>query len=287
MGDQVRVSRASLHMWEEPCLTGSGGSGTVFFTGCSLGCVFCQNYEISTGTGGVEVSVAELADIFLDLQERGAENINLVTAAHYVPPAADALKTALERGLEIPVVYNSSGYELPETLKYLENLVDVYLPDFKYMDPDLARRYSRAEDYPEIAARALEEMVRQRGRCSFDERGMLRRGVIVRVLLLPGHVRDACRILDYLHTTYGDAVYISIMNQYTLVGKPAGDPLLQRKVTAREYDRLISHALAIGIEQAFIQEGETAEESFIPSFRDEGEKRLRAFLGKPGRETII
>ncbi len=282
MGEKVRVSRASLHMWEEPCITGEGGSGTVFFTGCSLGCVYCQNHEIAKGEGGLEVSEEELAGIFLDLQERGAENINLVTAAHFVPPVVDALERSRSRGLRIPVVYNSSGYELPDTLRDLEQRVDVFLPDFKYMDPDLAQRYSGAPDYPQTAALALAEMVRQRGRCVFDERGMMRSGVIVRLLLLPGHVRDACRVLDYLHSTYGDDIYISIMNQYTPVGAPKEDPLLNRRVTEREYDRLISHALSIGIENAFIQEGETAEESFIPSFRDEGETQLREFLNRSG-----
>ena len=277
-GDKASVALFSLHMWEEPCISGEEGSGTVFFTGCSLGCSFCQNHSIASGRGGAEITEEQLSDIFLAQQERGANNINLVTAAHFVPQCAQALRLARERGLAIPVLYNSSGYELPQTLDLLDDLVDIYLPDFKFMDPLLARKYSNAPDYPQRAERALDEMVllmekNHPGGAAFDSRGMMTAGVIVRVLLLPGHVKDACSILEYLHAKYGDRIYISIMNQYTPMEAVKDDPDLSRKVTKREYEKLVAHAIAIGIRNGFVQEGDTAEESFIPEF--DGRKVLK------------
>ena len=191
----IKAARAALHMWEEPCISGQNGSGTVFFSGCNLGCVFCQNHNIATGKAGIEISTERLAEIFLELQEKGANNINLVTAGHFLPQVAVALEMAKEQGLHIPVVYNSSGYEKAKTLKMLDGLVDIYLPDFKYMDAVLAKKYSHAQDYPEIAKEALSEMVRQVGEAEFDSRGMMKKGVIVRQLLLPGHVKDAKNVL--------------------------------------------------------------------------------------------
>ena len=270
VGAQLLVARAALHMWEEPCISGEEGSGTVFFSGCSLGCKFCQNREISGGKQGKEISVERLADIFLRLQEKGANNINLVTAGHYLPQTAAALGSAKTKGLEIPVVYNSSGYEKRESLKWLEGLIDVYLPDFKYMDGELAKKYSNAQDYPEAAKTALQEMVRQTVSAQFDERGRIRRGVIVRHLLLPGHVSDSKKVVEYLYNTYGNQIYISLMNQYTPMPAMEQDPLLSRKVTAREYGRLVDYALSLGLENGFLQEGETAKESFIPAFDGEG-----------------
>ena len=267
---KIRAARAALHMWEEPCISGREGSGALFFSGCSLGCVFCQNRSISRGERGKEVSPERLAEIMLNLQEQKANNINLVTAGHYVPQVGAALALAREQGLCLPVVYNSSGYEKPETLRLLEGLVDIYLPDFKYMSPELAASCSRAPDYPEIAKAALEEMVRQAGSPRFDERGMMTGGVIVRHLLLPGHVADSKKVVEYLYGTYGNRIYISLMNQYTPMPAVAGDPLLSRKVTKREYSRLVDYALFLGLEQGFIQEGETAKESFIPEFDGEG-----------------
>ena len=267
---KIRAARAALHMWEEPCISGREGSGALFFSGCSLGCVFCQNRSISRGERGKEVSPERLVEIMLNLQEQKANNINLVTAGHYVPQVGAALALAREQGLCLPVVYNSSGYEKPETLRLLEGLVDIYLPDFKYMSPELAASCSRAPDYPEIAKAALEEMVRQAGSPQFDERGMMTGGVIVRHLLLPGHVADSKRVVKYLYGTYGNRIYISLMNQYTPMPAVAGDPLLSRKVTKREYSRLVDYALSLGLEQGFIQEGETAKESFIPEFDGEG-----------------
>ncbi|MCC8066552.1 MAG: radical SAM protein [Clostridiales bacterium] len=284
----VRVARAALHYWEEPCISGEAGSGAVFFSGCPLGCVFCQNREISRGKAGMEVSIGRLADIFLELQGQGANNINLVTAGHYAPWVCDALRLAKGQGLVLPIVWNSSGYETVETLRMLDGLVDVYLPDLKYLDPDLAKRYSHAEDYPEIAQKALREMVRQQPCPKFDEDGRMTAGVIVRHLLLPGHVREAKRVTAYLYETYGSQIYLSLMNQYTPPSKPEKpgdgrsgipertqlctdiDPLLGRRVTRREYDRLLDYALQLGIGQAFYQEGETAAESFIPAFDGTG-----------------
>ena len=273
----MRAGLAWLHRWEEPCLTGEKGSGAVFFSGCSLGCRFCQNYEISAAEHrGTEVSVARLSQIFLEQQERGAANINLVTGTHFIPQIAAALRRAKRAGLEIPVVWNSSGYELPYALKLLEGLVDIWLPDFKFMDPELADTCAGAPDYPDAVMAAIGEMVRQnrlkehRPFAVFDEKGLMRSGVIVRVLLLPGHVNDAKRILSYLYRTYGDSVFISIMNQYTPMPAVRDDPVLGRRVTGREYERLLQHAYDLGISQGFIQEGGAAEESFVPAFDGTG-----------------
>ena len=270
MDSTVRGARAALHMWEEPCISGEKGSGAVFFSGCTLGCVFCQNRQIADGTCGKEISVERLSDIFLELQEKGAANINLVTASHFVLPVIPALEYAKSRGLKIPVVYNTGGYEKVETLRMLEGIVDVWLPDFKYMDSKLSEKYSRAKDYPEVAARALEEMVRQAGNCIFDEAGYIQKGVIVRHLILPGHTEDSKAVLQYLYETYKNKIYISVMNQYTPLPHTVDMPPLNRKVTKREYDRVLAYALSLGIEQGYFQEGETAEESFIPLFDYEG-----------------
>lgn len=266
----IMVARAALHMWEEPCISGKEGSGAVFFSGCSLGCAFCQNRTISKGQSGKVITVEHLAELFLNLQAQKANNINLVTAGHFLPQVRDALILAKEQGLTIPVVYNSSGYEKVEMLRYLDGLVDIYLPDLKYLEADLAGKYSHAKDYPEVAMKALEEMVRQVRTPEFDERGMMKKGVIVRHLLLPGHVRNSKKVLEYLYGTYGDQIYISLMNQYTPMPAMKDDPQLSRKVTDREYDRLLDHAISFGVTNCFIQEGETAKESFIPEFNGEG-----------------
>ena len=269
-GAEIILARAALHMWEEPCISGKEGSGAVFFSGCSLGCKFCQNGQISRGQTGKKVTADRLADIFLELQQQKANNINLVTAGHFLPQVAEAIEKSRNRGLQIPVVYNSSGYEKSEMLKLLEGLVDIYLPDFKYMDPELAEKYSYARDYPEVAREALKEMVRQTGTPEFDRQGIMKKGVIVRHLLLPGHVKDSRRVLEYLLSTYGKEIYISLMNQYTPMPAMKDDPRLSRKVTDREYQRLIDYGLQLGLENGFIQEGETAKESFIPEFNGEG-----------------
>lgn len=267
---EVMVARAALHMWEEPCISGKEGSGAVFFSGCSLGCGFCQNRRISRGQSGKKITIEHLVEIFLNLQEQNANNINLVTAGQFLPQVAEALERAREQGLHIPVVYNSSGYEKAEMLKMLDGLVDIYLPDFKYMDSELAGKYSHAKDYPQVAKAVLEEMVRQVGTPEFDSRGMMKHGVIVRHLLLPGHVKDSKNVLRYLYETYGDKIYISMMNQYTPMPAMKDDPQLSRKVTEREYERLIDYAISLGLNNGFIQEGETAKDSFIPEFDGEG-----------------
>ena len=266
------LARAALHFYEEPSISGKEGSGAVFFSGCNLKCVFCQNEKISRGLIGKEVSVEKLADIFLSLESQGANNINLVTPSHFIPQIKEALILAKEKGLSVPIVYNSSAYELPETLKMLEGLVDVYLPDFKYFDEDMALNYSKAANYPEVAKAAIAEMYRQVGEPLFDSRKIMKKGVIVRHLLLPGGVKNAKNVVSYLHETFGDSIYISLMNQYTPLDtaslKEAGEqyPALLRKVTKREYERLLDYVLSLDIKNAYFQEGDTALESFIPEF---------------------
>lgn len=267
----LRIGRAALHPWEEPCISGKNGSGTVFFCGCNLGCIFCQNEEISHGTAGVEIEPQRLVEIFFELEEQGAHNINLVTPTHYTPVLAGLLKTAKDAGLDIPVVYNTSGYESVETLALLEGLVDIYLPDFKYMDAKKALQYSNAEDYPYVAGKALAEMVRQTGPVEMDaDSGLMKKGVLVRHLLLPLGVGNGKAVMDYLWKTYGDKVYVSIMNQYTPPKKELPFSELNRSVTKREYETLVQYAIELGMKNVFIQEGKTAKESFIPSFRGEG-----------------
>lgn len=265
------VARAALHMWEEPCISGTSGSGTVFFGGCNLKCVFCQNHSIAVGDCGKKITITRLAEIFLELQEKGAANINLVTPTHYIPQIREALLLGKERGLVLPIVYNTGSYEDPNILHLLDGLVDIYLPDLKYFSTVLSTKYSHAADYFERATAAIAEMYRQVGAPVFDETtGMMQKGVIVRHLILPGQTKDSKKVLRYLHETYGDNIYISIMNQYTPLSHVAHIPELNRKVTPEEYDKVVNFALLLGIENAFIQEGETAEESFIPAFDMEG-----------------
>ena len=273
MDGTIYLARAALHMWEEPCISGTKGSGAVFFSGCGLRCCFCQNHDIAIGSRGLAVSVERLGEIFLELKEKGAANINLVTGAHYVPQIIEALKLARMQGMDLPVVYNSSGYEKLETLKLLEGYVDIYLPDLKYMEPDLAQKFSHAPDYVERAKAAIKEMVRQSGSCQFGEDGYIRRGTIVRHLILPGHTKNSRKVLRYLHETYGEEIYISIMNQYTPVREFGEFKELNRKVTKREYEKVLDTAVEMGIQNGFIQEGETASESFIPEFDFEGVKK--------------
>lgn len=288
--DEIKVARAALHMWEEPCISGIKGSGAVFFCGCALHCVFCQNDRIANGTVGKIITQEHLAEIFLELQEKGANNINLVTAGQFVPQVIPALKSAKEQGLFIPVVYNTSSYENADTIKSLAGLVDIYLPDFKYVDSGLAKKYSHAPDYFRVASEAVREMVCQVGEpvfytpgsgqqydsaayneiCDGEKELLMRRGVIARHLLLPGCEKDSREVLSYLINTYGKRIYISIMNQFTPPSKCGEYPELQHKITASDYEKMIDFALDLGIENAFIQEGETAQESFIPDFDGEG-----------------
>lgn len=270
VSSEIKVARAALHYWEEPCISGKRGSGAVFFSGCSLHCVFCQNREISDGKEGKVISKERLTDIFMELAGKGANNINLVTPGQYIPDIVWAVNDAKSRGMKLPIIYNTSGYENVTELKLLEGIVDVYLPDFKYMDSTLSARYSRAKDYPSVAKQALSEMVRQQPDVVIDDAtGLIQKGVIVRQLLLPGHVNDAKAVLKYLYDTYHDHVYISMMSQFTPIALK-DYPEINRTVTKREYERLVNYALEIGITNAFIQEGDVAKDSFIPAFDCEG-----------------
>ena len=270
VSSEIKVARAALHYWEEPCISGKRGSGAVFFSGCSLHCVFCQNREISDGKAGKVISKERLSDIFIELAGKGANNINLVTPGQYIPDIVWAVNDAKSRGMKLPIIYKTSGYENVTELKLLEGIVDVYLPDFKYMDSTLSARYSRAKDYPSVAKQALSEMVRQQPDVVIDDAtGLIQKGVIVRQLLLPGHVNDAKAVLKYLYDTYHDHVYISMMSQFTPIALK-DYPEINRTVTRREYERLVDYALEIGITNAFIQEGDVAKDSFIPAFDCEG-----------------
>lgn len=270
VSSEIKVARAALHYWEEPCISGKKGSGAVFFSGCSLHCVFCQNREISDGKEGKVISKERLSDIFMELAGKGANNINLVTPGQYIPDIVWAVNDAKSRGMKLPIIYNTSGYENVTELKLLEGIVDVYLPDFKYMDSTLSARYSRAKDYTSVAKQALSEMVRQQPDVVIDDAtGLIQKGVIVRQLLLPGHVNDAKAVLKYLYDTYHDHVYISMMSQFTPIALK-DYPEINRTVTRREYERLVDYALKIGITNAFIQEGDVAKDSFIPAFDCEG-----------------
>lgn len=293
--DKIKVAKYSLHMWEEPCISGSKGSGTVFFSGCSLGCVFCQNSKISNPKVlqerealGKEVSVEELAEIFLKQQyENHANNINLVTATHFLPQVIAALDRAKNHGLTIPIVYNCSGYEQVEGIKRLEGYVDVYLPDFKYISQEMSLKYSHVRDYAIRAKAALQEMVRQckdayfyvegdsfherispkeyQDRCE-EESLLMGRGVIVRHLMLPNGIEDSKAVMQYLLNTYKELIFISVMNQYTPLPQVSHIPELNQKVAQKDYEELLDFAINLGMEYGFFQEGDVAMESFIPDF---------------------
>ena len=265
-GADIKIAQAYLHKWEEPPISGENGSGTVFFTYCNMQCVFCQNYKISREHVGKTVTTDELSKIFLDLQGEGAHNINLVTPTHYIPEIKNALIIAKNSGLKIPVVYNSGGYENADTLRTLDGLIDIYLPDFKYYSDKYALRYSNAPNYRKIAISAIAEMFRQTGKNMFAENGLMKRGVIVRHMMLPGLLFDSKKIIDYLYKTYGDDIYISIMSQYTpiKIGKEFEE--LNRTVTKEYYDSLVDYAAGIGVRNAFVQDGTSVGESFIPEF---------------------
>lgn len=267
--DKIRAARASLHQWEEPCLSGDRGSGTVFFSGCNMGCVFCQNRQISHKGTGLEITPERLCEIFFELKEKGAHNINLVTAGHFLPKVLKSVEMAKKQNIGIPFVYNSSGYERVDAIKRCEGLIDIYLPDFKYMGKAMAKKYSNAPDYPEVAKEAIAEMVRQKPLCVFDD-DIMQEGVIVRHLLLPGGLSDSKNVIKYLLETYGDGIYISIMSQYTPVGNLDDFPELKNTVDEVDYDELIDYAIELGAQNAFVQEGTAASESFIPDFCGEG-----------------
>jgi len=266
-GNKIKIARYSLHYWEEPCLSGENGSGTIFFSHCNLKCIYCQNYEISTKNCGKEISIDRFVEICLELQSIGALNINLVTPTHFIPLIKEGLIIAKEKGLSIPIVYNSSGYENVEALKLLDGLIDIYLPDFKYFDDNLAINFSNVKNYFNTAVLAIDEMYRQVGSPIFDKDIMIK-GIIVRHLLLPGHNDDSKKIIKYLYDKYKNKIFISLMNQYTPVRKIDNYNELNCIVTDNEYDDLINYACDLGITNAFIQEGETQKESFIPDFNN-------------------
>ena len=268
VGEDIRIARAALHFWEEPCISGKNGSGAVFFSGCSLRCVFCQNNEISRLCEGKTVSDVELLRIFERLVDEGAENINLVTPTHYAPRLAGLLEKFRS---PVPIVYNCGGYESVETLKRLEGLVDIYLPDFKYISSERAEKYSKAKDYPERCAEAIAEMKRQQPGDVFDERGMMVRGVIIRHLVLPKNTNQSVAVLEYIGERFGTGTYLSLMSQYTPCGSLEAFPELRRRITEREYEKVVEAASGMGFMNVFTQELSSAEKAYIPDFdlRDE------------------
>ena len=282
MTNDIYAARAALHMWEEPCISGEHGSGAVFFSGCTLRCIFCQNSEIAAAQVGKKITVERLCDIFLELQDKCANNINLVTATHFVPQVAEALVKAKNKGLVIPVVYNSSAYENVSTLKILDGLVDVYLPDMKYIDSRLSAEYSKAPDYADVAKAAIQEMVRQTGKPEFFtdddelvksesvEAGIMKKGVIVRHLVLPGTTKDSKAVIKYLLDTYADEIYISIMSQYTPFYKAAHTKPLNRRISTWEYRQVIGTAIDLGLTDGYMQQKRSAREEYTPPFDLEG-----------------
>lgn len=269
--NKLRLALAKLFFYEEPPISGKNGSGTIFFTGCNLKCVFCQNYDISTKNIGKVITIKRLSEIMLELQSKGAHNINLVTPTIYVPQIIKSIKLAKKKGLSIPIIYNSSGYETTDTIKLLNGYIDVYLPDFKYYDDEIAIKYSKANNYFKYASSSLNEMIKQVGKPKFDKNGMITKGVIVRHLLLPTHLNDSKKVIKYL-SQYKDDIYISIMNQYTPIRKLNYEEL-NNPVTKDDYYRLIDYAVSLGITKAFCQEDETVSESFIPKWNFEGIKK--------------
>ena len=262
---KIKLAYYSLHMWEEPPISGKNGSGTIFFSNCNMKCIYCQNKKISIDVYGKYISMKKLEEIMLELQKKGAHNINLVTPTHYVPQIAFVLQKIKDKSLKIPVVYNTSSYECVGTLMMMRNLVDIYLADLRYYYDDLAIKYSKCRDYFENATMAIDEMYRQVGEIKINDEGMLEKGVVVRVLILPGHVDDSKKIIEYLYKTYGNDIFISIMNQYTPVWKCKYSNL-NRKVTEDEYNEVVNYAIDLGVVNAFVQEGEAADDSFIPKF---------------------
>ena len=268
------VARAALHYWEEPCISGKNGSGTVFFCGCSLKCVYCQNHCIATGEAkGKPVDSQRLCQIYFELKEKGAHNINLVTATHFTPHVVESVNMAKSKGLDIPIVYNTSGYETVENIKRLAGTVDIYLPDFKYFDADVAKKYSNASDYPKFALKAIEEMLKQVGLPVLED-GIMKKGVIVRHLVLPGHIKASKSAIEAIYNAFGNDVYISIMKQYTpmphIMSFDDEFKSLKRTLTKGEYKSVVDHAAKLGIVNGFVQYGDNAKESFIPAFDNEG-----------------
>ena len=266
----IVIARAALHKWEEPCISDTKGSGAVFFSNCNFRCVFCQNHEISQEHKGKIISIERLSEIFLELQDQGANNINLVTPTHFVPQIIEALKIAKSKGLNLPVVYNTNGYDTVETIKLLNGIVDVYLPDFKYFNDKYAAKYSFAPNYSKNVVEVIREMVNQAGKPQFNEDGIMIKGVIVRHLMLPGLLFDSKKVIDCIYSNFKDSVYISIMNQYIPMHKACNYPEINKSLNPKHYDSLIDYALSIGVKNGFIQESGTNDMAFIPPFNFEG-----------------
>jgi len=264
--DKIKIALASLHYYEEPCISGVNGSGTVFFSNCNLNCKYCQNYEISQYGHGIEITVQQLADIFLKQQQNGAHNINLVTPTSYVYQIIEALDIARKNGLDIPIVYNTNGYEKEETIDLLNGYIDVYLPDLKYYSNDLAKKYSNVDNYFEIATKAIKRMYEQVGSATFDERGMITKGVIIRHLVLPNHILNSKHILKWVKQNMPDNVYISVMAQYFPTYKAKEDELLNRKLTKKEYREIEEYLYSLDLENGYIQELGEHEEEYVPDF---------------------
>jgi putative pyruvate formate lyase activating enzyme len=262
------VAKAYLHMWEEPCISGNRGSGTVFFSGCNLKCLYCQNYKISQENYGKELSVEKLAQVYLSLQEKGAHNINLVNPTHFVKQIRESISMA--EALKIPVVYNSNGYESIQGLKLMENIADVYLPDLKYYNSDISRKYSGAPDYFEVATKAILEMGREVGMPIFDEEGIIKKGIIIRHLILPGLIKESFKILDWIKANFSGEVFISLMSQYTPYYKAECFPEINRRITKYEYEKVVDHLYKLGFQNGYIQERNSAEEEYIPDFDLQG-----------------
>ncbi|OAA82998.1 radical SAM protein [Clostridium ljungdahlii] len=269
-GKNIKIAKVSLHKWEEPCISGINGSGTIFFSNCNLRCVFCQNHTISAENIGKEVSIKRLSEIFLEQQDRNAHNINLVTPTHYIPQIIEALDIAKSKGLQLPVLFNTNSYINAATLKDLKGYIDVYLPDLKYFNNKYAVKYSHAPDYFSYASKAIEKMFNQVGTIKFDKNGMVTKGVIIRHLMLPGLLFDSKKIIDYIYNTFGDSVYISIMNQYTPMYNSYKFPEINRPLSPKHYDSFINYCLSLGIKNAFIQESTSSSKSFVPDFNLEG-----------------
>ncbi|SFQ44460.1 putative pyruvate formate lyase activating enzyme [Lachnospiraceae bacterium XBB1006] len=265
VGEGFKIGRIAPHMWEEPCISGEKGSGAIFFAGCNMGCVYCQNEALSHGEAGKDYTLEALMEKAEELVRKGCHNINLVTPSHYVQALIPFLEIFRKNHPGVPVVYNTSSYEKVEALQAMSGLVDIYMPDLKYLQPDLAKRYSNAADYPEIAKAAIAEMVAQCSQPEFEEEQMIK-GVLVRHLVLPGYVKESKEIIRYLYETYGNRIYLSIMNQYTPFGHVKAYPEINRTLREEEYEEVVDYAISIGVEQGFIQEGETCKESFIPEF---------------------
>ena len=263
--DTVKIALYSTHNFEEPCISGKKGSGTVFFSNCNLNCVFCQNYEISQEGKGIEITINRLAEIFLEQQEKDVENINLVTPTSYVPQIIEAIKLARKQGLKLPIVYNTNGYEKVETLKMLEGYIDIYLPDFKYSDNKLAKRLSKVDNYFEITTEALKEMYRQTGKAIFDDRGIMKKGMIIRHLVLPNHILNSRRVLKWINDNMND-VYVSVMAQYFPTYKAKEINEINRKLTKEEYNQIENYLYRLNLENGYIQELGEHEEEYVPKW---------------------